>query len=243
MITALIFAGGTGQRMRSADIPKQFLKVGGKPIIIRTIEHFSLHDEVDNIVVVCLESWINELKADILKYDLRKIELIIPGGDTGYQSIHKGLLAVAEKAKDDDIVLICDGVRPMLTKELISQCISDTVKYGSAVPVTSSIDSVLESSDGKLCSKKHNRSNIFITQAPQGYTVKKIMDAHRRAEERGIESVSSADLMIELGEEIHIFQGIRENIKVTTKEDLNALRATHYYENFKSFAEEELNHG
>ena len=243
MVTALIFAGGVGKRMKSEEIPKQFLEVDGKPIIIRTLEHFSKHDKVDQIVVVCLEGWIDELKRDIRKYNLKKITSIIPGGKTGFQSIHKGLELISYGARDDDIVLICDGVRPMLTEKLLTQCIEETRQYGSAIPVTPSIDSVLESTDGERCRKNHDRKSIYITQAPQGFVLKKIMDAHKEAEEKNLEAISSGELLLELGQEIHIFQGIRENIKVTTQEDLNSLRAMQYYEHFKDFAKEELKYG
>jgi 2-C-methyl-D-erythritol 4-phosphate cytidylyltransferase len=240
MVNALIFAGGVGARMKSKEIPKQFLKVEGKPIIIRTLEHFSNHGMVDTIVVVCIEGWIEELKTQIEKYGIKKVVAIIPGGETGFQSIHNGLEKIAETAKDDDIVLICDGVRPILSEKLITTCIEDARVYKTAVPVTPSIDSVLYSVDGSSCSKNFERKNIYITQAPQGYEMKTIMDAHAEAMSKGVESVSSGDLMIELGHEIHIFKGLRENIKVTTPEDLNALRATQYYEHFKNFSSEEL---
>lgn len=241
MVSALIFAGGVGTRMKSNDIPKQFLTVDGKTIIIRTLEHFSNHKLIDNIVVVCLESWIDELKDEISKYNIKKVVGILPGGESGYQSIHKGVVRISETLKDDDIVLICDGVRPVLSEELITQCIEDTKIYGSAVPVTPSIDSVLYSEDGEFCEHNIARKNIYVTQAPQGYTMKGIMDAHEEAEKRGIDAVSSADLMIELGIRVHIFQGIRENIKVTTPEDLKVLRATSYYKHFQKFASEEIN--
>lgn len=243
MVSALIFAGGMGTRMNSRDIPKQFLEVDGKPIIVRTVEHFSMHAMVDKIVVVCLEDWIKEFRENIGKYNLKKVDAVLPGGVTGFRSIHKGLMELAEKTVDDDIVLICDGVRPMLSEKLITTCILETGKFGSAVPVTPSIDSVLYSENGSTCKKNYERKNIFITQAPQGYTMKRILDAHKTAEEQGIESASSADLLLELGQEIHIFQGMRENIKVTTQEDLNSLRATSYYEHFKAFSREELKYG
>ena len=243
MVWALIFAGGVGKRMKSEDIPKQFLEVEGKPIIVRTIEHFYSHVMVEKIGVVCLETWSEEFQRDVVKYNLKKIDSVLPGGDTGYQSIHNGLMEIAKDAAKDDIVLICDGVRPMLSEELITTCIQEAQKFGTAVPVTPSIDSVLYSEDGSVCSRNCERQKIFITQAPQGYTVERILEAHRSAEERGIESVSSADLLLELGQEIHIFQGIRENIKITTQEDLNVLRATRYYEHFKAFSREELKYG
>lgn len=244
MISAMIFAGGVGERMKSADIPKQFLEVEGKPIIIHTLEHFSNHPEVDHIVVSCIESWIDVLKEQLVKHNIKKVVDVVPGGANGHQSIHNGLVRVAEYSNKEDIVLICDGVRPMLSEELISNCIKDTKVYGSAVPVTPSIDSVLYSEDGVMCGKSFVRSTTYITQAPQGYTMEKIMWAHDEAERRGIVSpTSSSELLIELGEEVHIFHGIRENIKVTTPEDLHVLRATQYYNHYKMFAKEELKYG
>lgn len=243
MVSVVIFAGGKGQRMKSSDVPKQFLEIEGKPIIIRTLEHFSNHKMVDNIVVVCIESWMDELKEGIKKYEVKKVIATIPGGTTGHESIHNGLVKVAEIAKDDDIVLICDGVRPILTENLITNCINAAKEFGTAVPVTPSINSVLYSEDGETCRKRYDRNTAFIMQAPQGYTVGKIMWAHKEAEIRNIDPLSSGELLLELGEEIHIIQGIRENIKVTTPEDLQALRATHYYEHFKQFAREVLKYG
>lgn len=240
MVYAMIFAGGTGKRMYSEDVPKQFLLVDGKPIIIHTLEHFEKNEAVDEIVVVCLETWINVLRKYLIKYGIKKVSQILPGGDTGFQSIHIGLQQIARGASEDDIVLICDGVRPMLSEKLLNVCIEETRKYGSAVPVTPSIDSVLYSENGKECSTRLERKKIFITQAPQGYTVKCIMDAHREAVRTGKEAISSADLLIEQGKSVHIFEGLRENIKVTTREDLYSLRATEYYEHFLNFAKEEL---
>ena len=240
MISVLIFAGGVGSRMNSKEIPKQFLLVEGKPIIIHTLEHFSNHDMVDDIVVVCLEGWVDELKKNLEKYNIKKVSAIKLGGKTGFQSIYNGLVHIAETLEDDDIVLICDGVRPMLSEQLITTCIEDTKIYGTAVPVTPSMDSVLYSDDGITCSKNIERRKIYITQAPQGYRMRTIMDAYNKAISKGVESVSSGDLMIEQGYEIHIFKGIRENIKVTTPEDLNSIRASKYYEHFKNFSKEEL---
>ena len=241
MADVLIFAGGVGTRMDSNDVPKQFLKVDGIPIIIRTITYFEKHEQISRIVVVCVESWIGELQCELEEYGITKVIEILPGGQTGFQSIHIGLEYLSDIMSGEDVVLICDGVRPCLSSELITACIENAAIYGSAVPVTPSIDSVLYSDDGRLCGKNISRKKIFITQAPQGYPIKDIMSAHAEAIEKGIESISSADLMIELGREVHLFPGIRENIKITTMEDLNALRATRYYEHFKDFAKEELN--
>lgn len=240
MVHALIFAGGTGTRMKSADIPKQFIEVDGKEIIIRTLEHFSSHEGVDTITVVCLEGWIDHLRKQIERYHIQKISAMIPGGKTGYESIHLGLLEICGNAAQEDIVLICDGVRPMLSRKLLDDCIRETHAFGSAVPVTPSIDSVLVSENGNSCSKHMERKQIYITQAPQGYKLKRIMDAHQKAEIQNMtNAVSSADLLLDLGEEIHLFLGERTNIKATTPEDLDTLRSTYYYEHHKRLAIEE----
>ena len=132
----------------------------------------------------------------------------------------------------------------MLSEQLITNCINETKKYKTAVPVTPSIDSLLYSEDGEICGKSYQRSTMYITQAPQGYTMERILWAHDQAYKRGILSpVSSSELFIELGEKVHIFIGERFNIKVTTPEDLTTLRAQYYYENYKVFAKEELKYG
>ncbi|MBQ5381705.1 MAG: 2-C-methyl-D-erythritol 4-phosphate cytidylyltransferase, partial [Ruminococcus sp.] len=114
----------------------------------------------------------------------------------------------------------------------------------TAVPVTPSIDSLLYSTDGETCGKSYARNTMFITQAPQGYTMERILWAHQEAYKRGIlNPISSSELFIELGEKVHLFQGERFNIKVTTPEDLITLRAQFYYENYKRFAKEELKYG
>ncbi|MDR0913687.1 MAG: 2-C-methyl-D-erythritol 4-phosphate cytidylyltransferase [Oscillospiraceae bacterium] len=239
---ALLFAGGVGARMKSADIPKQFIEVDGKPIIIRTLEKFSSHPEIDDIVISCLAEKIDYLWGLIRKFNLvQKVKSIVPGGSNGHGSIHNGLVEIQKFSTESDIVLICDGVRPLISKELISNCIKTAKEHSTAVPVTPSIDSVLESPDGQTCRKSLPRKEMFITQAPQGYTMQKIMWAHDEAEKRGIDNpVSSSELLIELGESVHIFIGDRDNIKVTTPEDLEYLRSRYYYRHFKHFAGEVL---
>ena len=245
MITAMLFAGGSGVRMESSDLPKQFLEVGGKPIIIHTMEHFSKHPMVDAIVVACKEDWIDYLRQLVARFNVQKVRAIVPGGPNGFDSIHNGVVATAEfSLNGEDLILICDGVRPMLSEKLITDCIEHTKKYKTAVPVTPSIDSLLYSTDGETCGKSYARNTMFITQAPQGYTMERILWAHSEAYRRGIlNPVSSSELFIELGEKVHIFRGERFNIKVTTPEDLITLRAQFYYENYKRFAKEELKYG
>lgn len=241
MVHAMLFAGGTGTRMKSENIPKQFIEVDGKPIIIRTLENFAFHPLVDDIVIACIANGIDHLKKLIEQYRIPKVINIVEGGSSGFESIHNGLVEVAKNADESDVVLICDGVRPVMSEQLISECIELAKEYETAVPVVRSIDSVLVSEDGKSCNVNMPRENMYITQAPQGYTMRKIMWAHDEAARRGlVNPTSSADLMIELGETVHIFIGERDNIKVTTPEDLFTLRSHYYYEHYKRFAKEEF---
>ncbi len=241
MVHAMLFAGGTGTRMKSENIPKQFIEVDGKPIIIRTLENFAGHPLVDDIVIACIASGIDHLKGLIEQYRIPKVKAIVPGGTNGFESIHNGVVKVAEEAADTDIILICDGVRPVMSEQLITDCIELAKEHETAVPVVRSIDSVLVSEDGKRCNVNMPREKMYITQAPQGYTMRKILWAHDEAARRGlVNPTSSADLMIELGETVHIFIGERDNIKVTTPEDLYTLRSHYYYEHYKKFAREEF---
>ena len=244
MVHVIIFAGGTGTRMSTSDIPKQFIKVDGKPIIIRTLKNFETHNQVDNVVIACLEDWIPYMNNLLRDYHMTKVTSVVPGGKTGYKSIHNGLLKLKDIAKPDDIILICDGVRPTVSPQLITSCIIETQKYGTAVPVVPSIDSILFSQDGITCKKSLPRNSMFITQAPQGYTFKKIYWAHQEAEKRSLEDpISSSELLISLDKEIHLFPGERENIKVTTPEDLETIRSYYYYDKYKQFAREKMQYG
>lgn len=241
MVHAMIFAGGTGTRMKTENIPKQFIEVDGKPIIIRTLENFEEHPFVDDIVISCIASGIEHLKRLIEQYRIKKVKAIVPGGANGFESIHNGVVKVAEDADEKDIILICDGVRPVMSEQLISDCIELAKEHETAVPVVRSIDSVLVSENGSTCNVNMPRENMYITQAPQGYTLRKILWAHDEAARRGlVNPTSSADLLIELGETVHIFIGERDNIKVTTPEDLFTLRSHYYYEHYKRFAKEEF---
>ena len=135
MASALIFAGGAGRRMSSRSKPKQFLEMHGKPIIIYTLEHFEFHDDIENIIIVCLAEWIRELEGLLKRYGITKVIKIVPGGETGHDSIYNGLAAMKDVVQDKDIVLIHDGVRPLINAELISAGIEAVKKYGSAITV------------------------------------------------------------------------------------------------------------
>ena len=149
MNIAIIFAGGSGQRMNTASLPKQFLEVHGKPVLIYTLENFQNHPEIDAIVLVCLESWIDYAKKLLKKFGIDKAVAVVPGGATGQESIERGVAEAAAHYGEDSIVLIHDGVRPLISKALIDDCIRGVKEHGSAITVAPAIETIFLKSPGK----------------------------------------------------------------------------------------------
>jgi len=225
MNTALIFAGGTGQRMNSKAKPKQFLELHGKPIIIYTIEIFERHPEIDNIVVVCLKSWIDEFKSLLAKNYINKVTCIVPGGGTGHESIYNGLLAIRNNTKDDDIILIHDGVRPLVSEELISENIKKVKEFGSCITVSKQAETVVEVSGDEKIMKVPDRDIVRIAKAPQSFYYKDIWKAYQMAKEENILTIDSAQLMNRYGYELHTVNCSPYNIKITSPSDFYVFRA------------------
>ncbi len=222
---AVIFAGGTGNRMNTVSRPKQFLELRGKPIIIYTLELFDNHPEIDGIVVVCLESWIPFLQKQIKKFEISKVVEIVPGGETGQASIYNGLVAAAGHYDDDSLVLIHDGVRPLITEKTISDNITTTAEFGNCItciPATETF--VVRQKDGSLDIPSRNDS--LIARAPQTFVLKDILSAHRQAQSEGKkEFIDSCTMMSHYGHEMHTIIGPMENIKITTPTDFFIFRA------------------
>jgi 2-C-methyl-D-erythritol 4-phosphate cytidylyltransferase len=227
MNIALIFAGGTGIRMNTVAQPKQFLQLYGKEIIIHTIENFENHNEIDAIVVVCIEEWIPFLRTLLDKYNIEKVKWIVPGGETGQDSIYRGLSAIKNNVPDDSVILIHDGVRPLITGKLISDCIASVIAHGSAITVTPEIETVvsIDDNDRKITSIT-DRSNCFHAKAPQCFRLADIWRGHTLARENGFTNmIDSASLMKHYGYELYAVQGDYENIKITTASDFYIFRA------------------
>ncbi len=232
MNTALIFAGGTGQRMNTRAKPKQFLELHGKPVILYTLDHFESHPDIDSIVVVCLESWINELKILLDRYDIKKVSQIVPGGSTGHESIYFGLKALQEVCQADDIVLIHDGVRPLITEELITANIRKVMEYGTAITVEAATESVVSSKNGDLIDGVPNRGSMYVAKAPQSFRYGMIWDLYKRAREEGVLSIDSAHLLSIYGMEMHTVKSPANNMKITAPADYYIFRALYEaYEN------------
>ena len=226
MNIAAIFAGGSGVRMHTKSRPKQFLELNGKPIIIYTLELFDNHPQVDTIVVACIDSWIPFLKKMIRKFEITKVVEIVPGGETGQDSIYNALQA-AERAADgkDATVMIHDGVRPLITEQTITDNINTVEEFGSCitcVPATETF--VVSQADGSL--EIPSRANSLIARAPQSFHLSDIMTAHRRAISEGMHDfIDSCTMMSHYGYTLKTIIGPMENIKITTPTDFFIFRA------------------
>lgn len=225
MNIALIIAGDIGARMLSA-IPKQFITVNDKPIIIYTLEAFEKHPNIDAIAVVCIEGWEIILQNYAKEYNITKLKYIAPSGKSGQESIKNGLDELAKFYSREDIVLIHDAIRPMVSSEIISECINVTREKGNAVVCIPCQEAMLETVDGASAVSAYPRDNLKRTQTPQGFTLGSILDTHKKAKEMGItNSVASCTLLVETGQTVYFSKGSEKNIKLTTSEDLAIFRA------------------
>ncbi len=221
---ALIFAGGSGTRMGKTIKPKQFLMLNGKAIIIRSILNFEQHNDIDAIAVVCLAEWQEYLRKLIDKEKIKKVKWIVPGGETGQQSIYNGLKIIYDNVENiaNTIVLISDGVRPLVSKKIITENIKCVKKNGTSATSAFVPETIIEIDKNGRVSNIPDRSFCMASKAPQGYKLEQIMEAHHKAvAEKKFHFTNSLELMSNYGYEIHVVEDSRENIKVTTPEDLH----------------------
>lgn len=226
MIVALLTAAGKGSRM-GQDIPKQFIHVENKPLIVYTMEAFQNHPSIDAIMVVTLPSWIDVLKAYAMQFNITKLKWVVAGGSTGQESIYNGILALKQEISLNDIIMIHDGNRCMVSDEIISNSIATFHEYGSAVAAIPCVEAVFRSSDQGLSSNVSiPREQLYRTQTPHTYTLEKLLWAHAEAERKGIiNSAATCTLMQELGEKVYFSKGSEENLKITTVDDLMIFKA------------------
>lgn len=229
MNIAVIFAGGVGKRMNSKAKPKQFLEMWGKPIIVHTLEVFEKHPEIDAIVVACVPGWINYLKTLVVQYKLSKVKKIVPGGETGQLSIYHGLKA-AEKLGEggcpDPIVLIHDGVRPLINEKVITENIWSVKGHGSAITTVTVTETILVVNEDNEIMDVPERQNSRLARAPQSFFLKDILHAHDRALQEGVQDyIDSCTLMQHYGHQMFLVDGPKENIKITSPEDFYTMRA------------------
>lgn len=225
MNIAVIFAGGTGQRMNTASKPKQFLELHGKPIIIYTLEHFQRHAQIDGIVLVCIADWIAYCRDLLEKWHIDKVTAIVPGGSNGQMSIFNGLRGAMEHYPADSIVLIHDGVRPLINEQIITDDIACAKQNGNAITVYPAIETVVVKEDGRV-GEILPRSQCEFAKAPQCFRLGEIYRAHLKAQEEGLlEFIDSASMMQHYGCELVTVPGPAENIKITTPVDFYIFRA------------------
>ena len=222
---ALIIAGGSGARMNQ-DIPKQFITVNEKPVIIYTLEAFQRHAEIDAISVVCIHGWEQVLWAYAKQFNISKLQYIIEGGENGQASIRNGLFELEKHFLSDDVVLIHDAIRPMVSSEIISDCLVKTKQYGCAIATIPCAEAMLQTEDGFSSSDSYPRDGLKRTQTPQGFHLGQICELHREALERGItNSIASCTLMIEMGRKVFFSVGSEKNLKLTTVDDIDIFKA------------------
>ncbi len=226
MTVALLTAAGSGTRM-GQDIPKQFIHVENKPILIHTMAAFQEHPLVDAILVVTIPSWVDVVQAYANQFNITKLRWIVPGGQTGQESIYNGLKKLSEELKADDVVMVHDGNRCMVSSEIISNSLATFKKYGSAVAAIPCVEAVFRSNDDGISSTMSiPREQLFRTQTPHTYTLGKLLWAHDEAQKQSItETAASCTLMQQLGETVYFSKGSEENLKITTIEDMMIFKA------------------
>jgi len=222
---ALIMAGGVGARMNSA-VPKQFHIIKDKPVIVYAVEAFQHSTAIDEIVIVVLEEWREILVKYIEKYELDKVAKVVVGGSTGFESIQNGVKYLEDTYGDDDIILIHDAVRPLLSEEVINNNIAGVQKHGNAITCIPTTEALLYSEDGETSGRIVNRDHILRTQTPQSLRLKDLVDVHREARERGlVDTVATCTLLVEMGRQVHAVLGDNSNFKITMPEDVALFEA------------------
>lgn len=225
MNIALILAGGNGSRT-AQDIPKQFINIYDKPLIIYTLENFQRHPEIDGILVVCIEGWHEVLRVYAKQYKITKLKWIIDGGTDGQESTHRGVKFLSDICKDTDVLLVHDAIRPFITKEVISDAIKKCTEKGSGLSAVRCQETIVRTKDGESGTESIARTEIMRVQTPQAYRYKKAVWAYEEAERRGIKGeVYINTLMLKLGEEVYFSKGTEKNVKITTVDDMEVFKA------------------
>lgn len=228
MNIAVILASGTGSRMQQ-EIPKQFLTVYDKPIIIYTLEGFQNNDSVDKIVCVCLKGWEEVLEAYCKQFGISKLVDIVPGGDIGQESTYNGLLCAKNHIEnEDDLVIIHDGVRPMVNNQVLNNVINVAIEKGNGVSATDITDQIQKCTTEDSSSDYYKREGLKKVTTPQAYRFEEIMSAYNEARDSGIGFSASSyanTMMLDQGKTLYFAAGSDKNLKLTTVEDLDIFKA------------------
>lgn len=227
MVVALIIAGGSGNRM-GQDIPKQFINVYDKPVLVYTLEAFQNHPGIDMIEVVCLDGWHEILWAYAKQFNIAKLKWVVSGGETSQESIRNGVYSLEDKCSEDDIIIIHDGIRPLIDEDVLSDVIVKCRQYGNAVTSMPYNEQIFVKSDDFSTEKYIPRESLMRVSTPQAYKFGKLAGAYHTAFDRKIGIYGSAytnTMMVDLGEKLYFAKGSDKNIKLTTKDDLEIFKA------------------
>lgn len=230
---ALITAGGIGSRTKQF-IPKQFLSIKDKPLIVYTMEKFQKHPEITDIIVVCLEGWTEYLNAMSLQFGISKLKKIVPGGQTGFESIHNGLNFIKTYAEDNDIILIHDGNRPGVSAETISDCIAQSNIKDVSITAIGINEAVFTTENSDKAPSLLNRDLLIRTQTPHGIKLGYLNTLFEEAQKKNIrDSVAICTLLVELDKPIYFCKGSEKNFKVTTPDEVDLFKGMMIIENEK----------
>ncbi len=221
----ILLAGGIGKRMKSA-IPKQFIEVDGKPIIVHTIENFQENSQVEKIVVVCVKDWIEHVKDLVEKYALTKVEWVVEGGVTGHDSIRNGVFFLKDKIKPDDCVIVHDAVRPFLPKKIVDEVIRVAHEKGNASSSIVCHPPIVYTDDFESGITDIDREHVMLTASPQAFKYSLALDCYLKAErENRHDFTFTSSLLIYCGKRVYLAKGSTCNIKITEKEDIALFQA------------------
>lgn len=221
----ILLAGGVGKRM-GADIPKQFLMVKGKPIIVHTIERFQENSQIDKIVVVCVKEWKDYVEGLVKEYELTKVIWITEGGSTGHDSIRNGVFFLKDKIQPEDFVIVHDAVRPILPQKAIDEVIRVAHEKGNASSSIVCHPPIVYTEDMVSGVKDIDREHVMLTASPQVYNYELVLKYYEKAERENEHNFTfTSSLLIHYGERVYFAKGTTNNIKITKKEDLALFEA------------------
>ena len=226
MNIAIIFAGGTGQRMNTKTKPKQFLELHGKPILIYTLELFEEHEEIDGIIIACVKEWIGYACELVERFHITKVKAIVAGGETGLLSRFEGIKKAAELYDAETVCLMHDGVRPLIDHETITRNIECVKEHRSAVTVAPAVETIAVKDVDNRVGTILDRSRCQMAKAPQSFMLGDLLEAHEKMIASGeTDCIDTAFLMQQQGHELFTVEGPAENIKITTPADFYIFRA------------------
>ena len=223
MNIALILAGGAGSRMEE-DIPKQFIEVDDRPVIVYTLLAMQNHLEIDKIQIVCIKGWEEQLREYANKFDITKLNNIVTGGKTRFESTKIGMESLGNVA-DEDVIIVHDAARPLVTVESLSDTIAVCKRYGNSMSVLDCVDTMYDRTTNEYTNKEVERENLVRGQTPEAVTGKRMREMYKAAEEKNIKLDSISALQIALGWRVYFAKGSERNIKLTRKDDIDLFKA------------------